>query len=896
MRLIRLITIIVAVDVIQRAVCFSVPEPPYDVLYTRDYQNMPSTIVPCITIANVFQSIAVDVHPSLIRPWELAGCSPPSGSAKNILLSFSDDQMKKFTTDASPAQALDRVLPRENGVITLLFNGKDNSASTSSQRQWETPVRSILAAIRALNDYRAEAHAGKGQVLGCVFHQLQHGGLGLTGLGPASPLKSTSPYGEQNAQDWAFLRNSGTPMTDQLFQSWTGMTILLFPDGARYANSAAPDDYNPQKLQSAWDLLVNRATFNNKDLSTSSDNRARVYFSLETYFPMWFNQALVTKAESESAYKQNMITKNCLTLSKPTCWPSGGLSVWGFSRKEQPSRIGWDAAPLPRNIARKSIGIFTAGSSQTLFSDVAPAADAVVSGIVATMLVMHALTQPWGAGINDTSADPATSFVNGYLRKTLVQDPDSPTRIEPSQLQFSFFQGENWDLAGSARFLKEIRSLNCMQLQQGFLQNQSCFFPYYKLTNFTSVLPEEFTHMIHLEQLGYGSDVFAHFDQTAQATRRASFESATGQPNADAVFNFTNSTAQQWMKSTLQRLGANAASSKQLPPNSLFAFHQVVSNKNAVLQLNGTEAYLAAHYDTEGNVTEPARSQYSGFAKETVLMTLSSYNATYVNPYLYSIDDLPRYLNLSNIVRGAQVVLDVLGEIWWAEYQGFLQLTATNATARETVPSLNRANFSFTVDSELAQNLWYCFTENSACSFLSSYMGTTGRSPFPGAPRVPSYHSGSFGFYDYNTLSQILLKRFAFLRMRAPPEPNCSCDYQHHFIKCENQQCYREYASYTHAFAPSLDYLNQFPKYFNQSRFTAHAPLKPEVYLDGVPNNLMRSAYAESIWSNDWGTRVVTTDDSGSGVWMFVGGLMCTLATPVALIIIRAIGNKLKTL
>jgi hypothetical protein len=115
-------------------------------------------------------------------------------------------------------------------------------------------------------------------------------------------------------------------------------------------------------------------------------------------------------------------------LAAGSCLPLGGHSVWGTL---QP-RIASHSPPFPT----KPVAMLVAAmDGAAFFHEHVPAADGTVSGLVALLAAVAAITQ------------------TPYLRQQVGE--------LPAQLVFALFTGEAWDGLGSRRFVRDVHAFNC---------------------------------------------------------------------------------------------------------------------------------------------------------------------------------------------------------------------------------------------------------------------------------------------------------------------------------------------------------------------------------------------------------------------------------------------------
>lgn len=394
-------------------------------------------------------------------------------------------------------------------------------------------------------------------------------------------------------------------------------------------------------------------------------------------------------------------------------------------------------------------------------------------------------------------------IADAFASSGILRDFVRANQGRSPNLYFFAFYAEDYGLTGSGRFVKELQSFNCTFRANN--TNLACTFPLYQLANFTSVNITSFRHVIQIEQVGIGGALFYHVDSAQSAT----------------------SVAQQRINQLFEDNGATRSSTPQLPPNSIFSFLQ----------------------DPSFRATLDNRS----------LTTISAYNTQYP-PQFQSPQDVAANVNLTNVVRSAQLVMDVIREL--------LQESAVENHIAYVFPRP-------VVNTSLASLLWACVgVDRGACDVWSDELNA------PSTGGEPNFYPGVFQFYSNTAYHQTLIRNFLVDRLKSDEDvwtvPKCSCPL---WALCQKGRCVRAHAFYHHAFSPSLEYVNAPPIYFNQSNATL---MSGEVWV-------------ESFWSGDMGARVMMVDSDRHNYLVLASGMVtAALCVLLGLFVSFVVVPKLK--
>ena len=201
--------------------------------------------------------------------------------------------------------------------------------------------------------------------------------------------------------------------------------------------------------------------------------------------------------------KNDMTTDECLNFedfygkASRKCLLIGGQSVWGTF------------GGLPGNGSEPLVLVTAAMDGRAFFEDYSYAANGAASGIIALLAAASAL----GEIRND---------VGGLNR----------------QIAFAFFQGETFGNLGSVKFLKDSIQ-GCVKTSENFKCSDP---PSYDLY-FAKLQPGNISHMISVDQVGRGANLFVHGDGMENAfgtqVRRANTPDLP--PSAAAIYKASSS-------------------------------------------------------------------------------------------------------------------------------------------------------------------------------------------------------------------------------------------------------------------------------------------------------------------------------------------------------------------
>jgi hypothetical protein len=792
---------------------FTVPDPPLDVMYNRMYFTWPVPSLYCVMTANVQQtSVENGGSPNQMTA---AGCIPPSSPTSSVLVPLPAAQYTatvNAVTSTVEASAL--LLAQAVPPADALNGGVDDGGVTLVIDAPIVDVPALYAAIGAFNS-DANIRAGRGMIRGGVF---QRTALVDVYAASTSPLSGASPY--DAPRNWT----AAAPTSGMI---WRNLGALSF-----MAIDTAADG------GTAWATVQQQAVANAVLLTQDRGSRAFNY-AAELSFPMFISKYGPSADAISAAKAAGKLLPTCLSQRIPSCLPVGGQSVFGSTHKVLPSLVE-DPGSLPlASSPRRTILIVLPASTTATFHDAVPGANDAASSIVAGLLL----------------ADSITSLMGSYLRTSAValrRNASNATLAErlewsPTQLAFLFPTGDDYGLAGSARFVRDVyqgAGYCVTKPREGSTDGVSCVLPWTQTTNFTDLSLGEFTHVITLHQLAVPNPsnpkVVLHVDAVPQTTN------ATGLPPS---FDFGSSPAQADLVARFRQSGAVVSSVLQLPPTSAFAFYGFAASKNAALSASGASSNVTSS-DVEWE------NRWAGASRTTTLSVVSGYDSSFPRTFQSSAD-VPAAGNVSHLRLAAQTVVDVLLGILADEFDAFAANPFPTSdyeysAALSTLPlaSWGRANFSAQITLTLTTELWECFASDLACPYLTQGLGLGGVT----SPRPPNYYPGVFGLMDVISTEQ----RFVYYTLLdlledpanpVPGSPACNACPLH--SDCVRGRCVVSHSWYHHALSPALNFVRSGNVYFVQSgeSFAASEGGPAPLYW-GLRANILRSIWVESFWDN----------------------------------------------
>lgn len=534
------------------------PAYPRGKLYDRFYYNLPS-MLPCVTTGDVFKSDANGGWTSVSPYRGTVGCQPPSSPTYLGMFALPPEAAALMHSECDSGAAPSTWTALRDAIPS---NQEDITVvMLPPLRNSGAPSSAPLYNLRCmLRQFDVVNTLHDGPVRGFVAVRSI---TNTSGMGASSPLRFVSPYGGSQ-HEW-------NPRGDG--QLWHGRNltamILNLPLNAPEVRRIQRDAY-----------------FNTQRYRDSTSDVVSPRFVTETNFAMrQVKLPLPTPAQS------------CLTLEIPSCLPVGGMSVWATTQHRIPSWQNRDTPNMTRTplTRRGSIAIMVASTSTAFFHDLVPAANGAASGIVSLMAVINAVSR-------------------AYLQTLRYSD------IAP-QLYFFFFAAEEYGLAGSGRFVKEVATFECESYPTENTTEFGCMFPNYKFLNFTSIDLDAFDHFISIDQVGVGDDLFFHMDEAV----------------------FAASAAQQRVAAVLQSLGIRRSAVSQVPPTSLLTMlkHFNVSSR-AAKSFTALTAYDTQFSDTRYQSTQDTADNANASLVLRSAQVIADLATTLVNDKLPVASSLPR--------------------------------------------------------------------------------------------------------------------------------------------------------------------------------------------------------------------------------------------------------------
>lgn len=254
-------------------------------------------------------------------------------------------------------------------------------------------------------------------------------------------------------------------------------------------------------------------------------------------------------------------------LDDSTCLPLGGENVIGTTARSEWKFIGAD---FIKETPARSVAIVVSSTSPGFLHDVIPAADSVVSGIVATLLVLDCLT------------------------RSLTFEQHLP------QLYTFFLPAEEYGHVGSSRLITETSNFHCTR----FSENGGCDFPRYAMLNFTTIDLTKIDHFVEVQQVGFGDNLFFHTLSTQSPQQQFAADafssagmigSTSSPPSLSPLFEFS-SLGVNHSYSLISRFDDRYVNPNLFTPNDThISFNQVMgASKNlakaiaSLLSLSGT--------------------------------------------------------------------------------------------------------------------------------------------------------------------------------------------------------------------------------------------------------------------------------------------------------------------
>lgn len=655
------------------------------------------------------------------------------------------------------------------------------------------------------------------------------------GLADPSPLASTSPYnpsvvvdGSSKPHDWfvsggssyfknnvnAVYRNSSLP---GLLWRPMNLTLLFIGDFAGDVDEAGAAAF--------WKSAHKKSAFNSGMVSSSSSSGSKrappTQFVLQTNNAMSFlNQNIPARLLNYTYVGSGEFT----CVRRGTCEPVGGFSVWGSTRNEELPRFTLaerrekkaTAAPS-RN--RRTVAIIVPITSTALFHETVVGANGAASSLVAGLAVAEAIT--------------SSKSIQQLLRLSVPLDASktngsAAATWEATQVHFLFATADEYGLSGSGRFVSEILTLNCsrtLTANETLRFPIACASPVYTALNFTATDLAEYTHVFALEQLLVGDDVYVHTDEVAGRENVAPRDDLLAESivTHNASFSFRDSAAQQNAKSFLRdQAGCRLSKAEQLPPNGLFAFFEPAAAKNALLAAATASSGSAGAAAAKAMM--PASSfdrRWSGaWSNDTVLVTLSGFDAQYSDPFFQSCGDLPRrfdtpsnrLINTTLISKAATSVVQFLVHLWTRELAEF---AASGAAASPTaIPAALLAPGGISVGSANAtfvDSMFRCVggRELAQCMSLQigALIGTYYASVFQGDSMQKPLPQKIVKAYLTEYLSRLDASSASASPVTSPSSAMCQCnDTFREVCNLDSTKCIRRRAFYVHAFAPMTQY------------------------------------------------------------------------------------------
>lgn len=839
----RLLLLLAVVASVARAGKYGVPAPPLDEIYSRFYTIMPDSKY-CVVTAEVYQNVSLGA-----RSPRIAGCSTPNGEQDNMLAAIGVGDVTRWRSAsaafadpesdaavAAAARALVGTVQGTRGGVMLVFDRPSPEGSFVYNASW---LFRVVATVNAAGMLAA------GRINGLSFWDAA---LSTAGMAAASPNAYVSLYALPAT--WVYRYNlvgSRVPATGQIWTEIPGMTLLKFTDATGYAALT-------------WEARYNTAKVRERGVSDASVLSPQ--YAAQTAFGMYMLQRPVPAAVMAAADAGSRIAPTCLSLAHLSCLPIGGESVWATTRAEQPSAIDEpaEAARVEKNVPQRTILLVASTSSSGQFQESVPAADDAASGLVATAAVVDAIKRVVGNYLR-TSADVNVSeTVNGTTSYRTL-------KWTPTQIAVLFAMGDGYDNMGSARFIKELHEgvgfCRAMPSQTS-PDRLSCRIPWMDSTNFTSMNFSDFTHIIHIDQVGRpapsGPPLFVHEERTYRSSTQASGHGKL------PTFDFSGSASQQRVTNEFLQSGVTQSTATQLPARSIAAFYPAVARKNVNLAANPPAASNAT---ADGWV-----DTWRGRHTTTTLHCIAAYDASFTNTDFESEADTASKVNVTNIVAAAQAVANVLSNLLFAEYAQFVTMgmPAYGTPINSGVPlNWTAADFVFAVDVQLVSALWPCFTTDIGCDFVRQTLNLNTRH------QAANYYPGVFlaRYFRKGIQQQLIMAYLEYTLSFTPdavPTPCSACASDQ---VCTPRGCAKKSAFYHHAYSVGIEMVDAGGIIAYQE--TPAAATSSDGLIDGVAASLYQRIWVESYWGS-LGGRTYAREDEAKTAWVFVVGVVCTLA------------------